>query len=216
MPKHLPALRAADAAVPAELDDRQADNWRPLLAIADEAGGAWPDLARTAARRLAGAVAEADTAASVQLLADLRALFTTTTADRLATAAIIRHLTAREVRPWADYAQGRPLTPRYLAMLLAGFGIRAKHMRQGAETRKGYMRADFTDAFRRYLPPDPKQPNHRNGPAARALPTGWQRSGAVFGEGQPPRREAPRTVSAVSDAPPAEERGANGVEPERR
>ena len=43
---HLPALRAADPAVPAELDDRQADNWRPLLAIADEAGGAWPDLAR--------------------------------------------------------------------------------------------------------------------------------------------------------------------------
>ena len=76
--EHLPALRAADPAVPAELDDRQADNWRPLLAIADEAGGAWPDLARTAARRLAGAVAEADTAAPVQLLADLRELFTAT------------------------------------------------------------------------------------------------------------------------------------------
>ena len=40
---HLPALQAADPAVPDELDDRQADNWRPLLAIADEAGGEWPN-----------------------------------------------------------------------------------------------------------------------------------------------------------------------------
>src|SRR3989441_2227992 len=36
---HLEALRAADPAVPEALDDRQADNLRPLLAIADEAGG---------------------------------------------------------------------------------------------------------------------------------------------------------------------------------
>lgn len=42
--------------------------------------------------------------------------------------------------------------------------IRAKQIRQGAATRKGYMRADFTDAFSRYLPSDPKQPNHRGPP----------------------------------------------------
>src|SRR5262249_58603935 len=36
---HLPSLRAANPAIPAELHDRQADNWWPLLAIADEAGG---------------------------------------------------------------------------------------------------------------------------------------------------------------------------------
>src|SRR5713101_4063275 len=109
---HLPALRAADPAVPEELDDRQADNWRPLLAIADEAGGSWADLARTAARVLAGAVVEADTAAPVRLLADLRDLFATTTADRLATADIIRYLTALEDGPWADDGQGHLLTPR--------------------------------------------------------------------------------------------------------
>jgi len=55
-------------------------------------------------------------------------------------------------RSWAEYAEGRPLTPRQLAQLLAGFRIRAKQIRQGAATRKGYLRADFTDAFRRYLP----------------------------------------------------------------
>src|SRR5262249_47556071 len=57
----------------------------------------------------------------------------------------------------ADYAQGVPISPRHLAKLLEGFGIKAKQIRQGAATRKGYLRSDFTDAFRRYLPPDPQQ-----------------------------------------------------------
>src|SRR5713101_4826111 len=153
---HLPALRAADPTVPEALDDRQADNWRPLLGIADEAGGAWPARARTAARTLAGAVVEAETMASVRLLADLRDLFATTTADRLATAAILRHVTALEDRPWADDAQGHPLTPRRLATLLEGFRIKARQIRQGADTRKGYLRSDCIDAFQKHA----KHPKH--------------------------------------------------------
>ena len=43
---HLPALRVADPAIPEELHDRQADNWRPLVAIADEAGGTWAEISR--------------------------------------------------------------------------------------------------------------------------------------------------------------------------
>src|SRR5215813_12310750 len=154
---HLAALQAADPAVPDALHGRQADNWRPLLAIADAAGGGWGDRARVAARTLAGAGGEADPAAPVQLLADLRALFATSAADKLATAAIIRHLIRLEERPWAEYAAGRPLTPRHLAQLLEGFRIKAKQIRQGAATCKGYLRLDFTDAFRRYLPPVPSE-----------------------------------------------------------
>ena len=89
---------------------------------------------------------------------DLRDLFVVTPTDKLPTATLIRHLTALEDRPWTDYARGHPITPRHLATLLAGFGIKAKQIRQGARTRKGYRRADFTDAFGRYLP----GPKHRN------------------------------------------------------
>jgi hypothetical protein len=156
---HLATLRAADPTVPAALDDRQADNWRPLLAIADEAGGTWAARARAAARTLAGTVVEADQADPVRLLADLRDLFTTTRADKLATAVIVGHLATLADRPWADYAHpGHPLTPRHLAKLLDGFRIKAKQIRQGDDTRKGYLRSDFTDAFRRYLS-DPTQRN---------------------------------------------------------
>jgi uncharacterized protein DUF3631 len=154
---HLAALQVADPAVPDALNDRQADNWRPLLAIADAAGGGWGDRARVAARTLAGTGGEADPAAPVELLADLQDLFAATAADKLATAAIIRHLIRLEERSWAEYAEGRPLTPRHLAQLLEGFRIKAKQIRQGAATRKGYQRSDFTDAFRRYLPPVPSE-----------------------------------------------------------
>src|SRR6266852_4054101 len=112
---HEAALRGADPAVPPELHDRQADNWRPLLAIADRAGGAWPELARAAACRLSGAGAEPEQGAAVPLLADLRALFARTGAAPLATTAILRHLIALEERPWAAYTGGQPLTPRPLA-----------------------------------------------------------------------------------------------------
>ncbi len=136
----------------------------------------------------------------MRLLADLRDLFATTTADRLATAAIIRHLTALEDRPWADDAQSDPLTPRHLATLLEEFRIKAKQIRQGADTRKGYIRADFTDAFRRYLPPDPEHPKHRNGAAELAIQRERRRPGAVSGRGQPPSPEPTRNGSSVSGA----------------
>ena len=49
---HKTGIGAADPAIPEVLNDRQADNWRPLLALADVAGGIWPKLARDAAQVL--------------------------------------------------------------------------------------------------------------------------------------------------------------------
>ena len=39
--------------MPASLDGRAADNWRPLIAIADLAGSEWPARARRVAESLA-------------------------------------------------------------------------------------------------------------------------------------------------------------------
>ena len=185
---HQDALRIADPAMPAELDDRQADNWRPLLAIADAAGSAWAALARRAARTLAGSVVEADQAAPVQLLADLRDLFAIAPAAKLATAAILRYLATLADRPWADYAQGEPLTPRQLARLLDGFNIKARQIRQGSATRKGYVRADFIDAFCRYLPS--ATPKHRHGIADFNEPSERQKGSCRYGRPMCPRYQS--------------------------
>jgi hypothetical protein len=42
-------LRALRPDIPDDLDDRAADGWEPLLAIADQAGGEWPERARRSA-----------------------------------------------------------------------------------------------------------------------------------------------------------------------
>ena len=54
------------------LHDRAADNWRPLFAIADLAGGNWPTLARQVAVRLSEGGAEQDASVRVQLLMDIK------------------------------------------------------------------------------------------------------------------------------------------------
>jgi len=73
-------------------------------------------------------------------------------------------LTTLAERPWANYTQGHPITPRHVAQLLDGFRIQPRQIRQGAGTRKGYRRSDFTDVFRRYLPLE--TPRRWNGVAA--------------------------------------------------
>ena len=67
------AIAAADPAMPAGVHSRAADNWRPLFAIADAAGGEWPKRARAAATQ---AAAESETESMTELLlGDIRDIF---------------------------------------------------------------------------------------------------------------------------------------------
>src|SRR5262249_18269866 len=60
-------LREARPPLPDTLDDRAAEIWEPLIAIADLAGGTWPTEARQAAIALHGAGGE-DESVGVMLL----------------------------------------------------------------------------------------------------------------------------------------------------
>jgi hypothetical protein len=59
--------------MPAEIQDRDADVWEPLLAIANAAGGEWPKRAMTAAVTLVTASREAEPSLGIRLLTDTRA-----------------------------------------------------------------------------------------------------------------------------------------------
>src|SRR5881394_2580059 len=50
--EHSEAIAQARPSTPPGWNDRAADIWEPLLAIADLAGGEWPQLARDAAQQL--------------------------------------------------------------------------------------------------------------------------------------------------------------------
>jgi len=65
-----------------------------------------------------------------------------------------------EERPWPEWRDRLPMTPRQMAIILHRFGISPVKWRQDAETLRGYQRTDFADAFSRYLPPDPPQAPH--------------------------------------------------------
>jgi putative DNA primase/helicase len=147
-------LRAADPDVPATISDRAADNWRPLLAIADLAGGEWPKWARQAALYPSGD-GDSQDGEREQLLGDIRAIFNQVRAARLFTDDLLSRLCERDDRPWREWRQGNRLTAVQLAGLLKPFGIGPKMMRLGDNIGRGYELTCFADAFGRYLPADP-------------------------------------------------------------
>ena len=90
--------------MPYGIEDRNADVWEALLAIADLAGGDWPTRARRAAVTLvAAAAADSGQSLGIQLLADLRTVFGD--AEVMATEAILEKLHKLEESPWADTRQ---------------------------------------------------------------------------------------------------------------
>ena len=144
------ALKFADPDVPQELHDRAADNWRPLFAIADQIGGAWPQLARVVAVALSADTS--DDSIRVMLLADIKAIFEMIKSDKISSADLIARLVAMEDRPWPEY-QGKPITARKAAKLLAPHGISPGTVRfPTGNTAKGYKRSAFDNAFSTYLP----------------------------------------------------------------
>lgn len=149
-----PALRDARPDIPDALDDRAADGWEPLLAIADLAGGEWAERGRRAALALSTGGAHEDESVGVRLLADIRAVFEETGLDRLSSGVLLEKLAAMEEAPWGDW-YGRPLTARGLAKLLKPYSIGPKTIRQGTDTAKGYWKAEFVDSWERYIPPLP-------------------------------------------------------------
>jgi len=141
--------------LPDVIQDRDADVWEPLIAVADAIGGDWPARARRAGIALIAEAKEADTSLGVKLLADIKAVFHVDEHE-LPSKLILDRLVDLPESPWGDI-HGKPLDERGLARRLRAYAIRPKTMRKGATTPRGYNRADFEDAWRRYLPPSPEK-----------------------------------------------------------
>lgn len=157
---HFNALKNAEPEAPGALNDRQADNWRPLLAIADLAGGEWPRLARESALGLFQIAS--DDSARIQLLSDIRDIFKECDKTELASNDLVTSLTVMEDRPWPEWRKGDPLTKTQLARLLKPFGVRPGQLwidADGKKTKKrGYELGWFEEVFARYLPSETVEP----------------------------------------------------------
>jgi putative DNA primase/helicase len=147
---HYTTLMDADPAIPQGLYDRAEQNWRPLLAIADAAGGDWPERARRIAVDMAGSTND-DSSPATLLLSDIRDLYERGRVDKIITSILVAALIKMEERPWARWSKS--LAAANLADLLRPFGIKPKRMRHGNGVARGYERAMFEDVWIRYLPP---------------------------------------------------------------
>lgn len=143
------AAGIAEAVMPEGIADRDADVWKPLLTVAELAGGPWPDMARRAALMFVVDGKEGKSPSlGVELLFDIKRCFGDE--DKLPTRELLERLLADEEAPWGDI-KGKKLDPRRLARMLRQFAIKSEGIRIGDETLKGYKREAFYDAWMRYL-----------------------------------------------------------------
>ncbi len=144
-------VRLAQPKLPDELSDRDQDNWEALLAIAECAGPEWLHRATAAALALSSAK-EGSVSTGNELLEDIQGIFESKHVEKISTADLIEALIAEDESAWATYNRGKPITPRQLAKMLAGYSIKSKTVRLGhANTPKGYDKGQFEDVFARYL-----------------------------------------------------------------
>lgn len=146
--------------MPAELGDRAADMWEPLLVIAEAAGSDWPAKARAAAVALSSGNLADESSPSVLLLEHLRDVWGNVDEVNLFSSALVERLRGIEEAPWGDW-YGREFKERDLAKLLKPFGISSHQVRVGDASKKGYRRDELVDSWSRYLsPPERKQGKH--------------------------------------------------------
>lgn len=141
--------------MPAGIVDRPGEIWEPLIAVADAAGGSWPEAARAACVALCASAEDRRASLGVRLLGDLRTIFAG--AEKLATSTILERLHdgARyglgDDHPWADL-RGRPVNERDLANLLKAYGVKAQKIWVDTRALQGYSHQSLHDAWQRYLP----------------------------------------------------------------
>ena len=162
---HAAELNGADPSLPKMLDDRAADNWRPLKAIADVLGDRWSKLCSDAAEMLSRERGEDETT-GVALLLALKAIFAAHAAEifdrqgksdgkAMHTDAILPKLHDANSR-WKEYGRPgaeKPITDKGVAKPLKGYRIKPGNVTIAGTEKKGYRVAEFDDAFGRTAPP---------------------------------------------------------------
>lgn len=196
-------LAKAEPQMPVE--DRAADTWEPLIAVADAAGGTWPERARAACRALVDDADDADEESSLatKLLADIRAIFTAKATAFLSSADLVSALRGIEESPWDDF----DLNPRKLAHRLKQFDVAPGH--NTTKTARGYALETLTDAFERYTRPNPSRTSEissdlhepRDGTES---PDGSIRPEEIIRPDESAGQQLFRTDGTGSDVPPDE------------
>uniref|UniRef100_A0A5Q5BPH7 DUF3631 domain-containing protein n=1 Tax=Mycobacterium sp. (strain MCS) TaxID=164756 RepID=A0A5Q5BPH7_MYCSS len=196
-------LAAARPAMPDGVHDRPAEVWEALIAVADNAGGAWPERARAACRYFVLEVRADELSLGLRLLRDAQNAFGDD--DRMHSAELVRLLTIDPESEWRDL-WGKPLDQRRLAKELKRYGVESQEVRIGPVTRKGYLVAGDTglaQAWHRYLPTAymGNKRNSRNVAVQSDLRPQHERNTERNTDDDPNRERNERNTSATAKTP---------------
>jgi acyl-CoA-binding protein len=148
--------------------NRFADNWRPLISVADLCGLSevrdWPALAREAALEFNKSVRDEDP--EITLIEHCIGAFKSENVDRLRTDDLLAFLHSESM--WSEWeglkgnAASHQLTVHELATMLRDFDIKPRpfyplHRKPGDKTARGYMLAPFEAAWQSYGGRDPAE-----------------------------------------------------------
>src|SRR5262249_19440419 len=117
---HATALKDAKPIMPSGLNNRAAANWKLLLAIAELAGGPWPERAGETAERLTRSGRRPSD--GVRLLAAFKDMFAASRKE-ITSENVVAELRKDPTSIWADYNRGGPITQRQVALLLDAYDI---------------------------------------------------------------------------------------------
>lgn len=177
------SLRGARPQMPSGVVDRRAEIWRAPLAVADAAGGEWPERAREACKHLALGTEVTSASLGVRLLRDLKDIFGDR--DRMKTTDIVPALIGMDEAPWGDL-YGKPIDARKLSDLLRRYDVvpAAFDVLDGTgKTAKGYTtyptpgNGGLYDAWMRYISANPAESGKtgKDGKSAGREPDGTDR-----------------------------------------
>jgi hypothetical protein len=122
-----------------------------LIAIADAAGGDWPESARKALIQLCAKARADDESVGTQLLRDVKAILAERQVDEISSAELCEALAQIETSLWGEWSKGKPISTPKLARLLKRFEVYPDRIGDRDSRLRGYKVSQFQDAFSCYL-----------------------------------------------------------------
>jgi Protein of unknown function (DUF3631) len=142
---HGEAIASARPEIPPGLSDRKADIWEPLLAVADLAGGKWPEVARTAAEGLSARGGDAGDGVAGGYWGDSER------DGRWPRRRLVEGLNELGERPWRGVMKGGVVTESWLASTLREYGLRPRNRWVKGVQGRGYRGEELSEVLRRYV-----------------------------------------------------------------
>jgi putative DNA primase/helicase len=149
-------LKDAKPTNPSGFNNRIETNWKLLLAIAELAGGSWPQQAREAAERLSRNSRQPSD--GLKLLSATRTMFVESGKKVMASKAIVAELLKNPTDIWVAFNHGGPITQRQVAHLFSAYDIHPGTVHpsgRSSDSPQGYKLVQFDETFARYLSADP-------------------------------------------------------------